>query len=150
MIAKNTTELKRAMQNLLYETMKDLTAQVHSLADEFISDWYDDYDPKTYKRTYQLLHSCIATDVKQSKNKFKSKVLLDYNSMHHNGLQKGFSEKAILDRADQGLHGTSFSQNGKKGLKLWQPTEKEISNTTFLLDKFREHLVSKGFSVEIK
>ncbi len=52
--------------------------------------------------------------------------------------------------AEQGLHGTSFPQNGNKSLGLWKPTEKEISNTTFLLDKFKEHLVSKGFSVKIK
>ncbi len=95
MIVKNQSELKKSMQNLLYETMKDLTSQVHSLADEFIYAWYDDYDPKTYKRTYQLFHSCIATDIKQSKNIFKSKVLLDYNHMHHKGLQKGFSEKTF-------------------------------------------------------
>ena len=145
MIVRNQTELKLAMQQVLKQGMEDLTKEVHSLANEFIHKWYDDYDPKIYGRTYQLFKSCIATEVVQSGSTFKSYILLDSSKMHH-GLPIGYTEEDVILAAEKGLHGTDHAQKGKKRVSIFSPTQKEIEDTTFALDKFKEFLLENGFS----
>ena len=147
MIVKNQTELKLAMQQVLKQGMEDLTKEVHSLANEFIHKWYDDYDPKIYGRTYQLFKACIATEVVQSGSKFKSYILLDSSKMHH-GLPIGYTEEDVILAAEKGLHGTDHAQKGKKKRpvqRLFSPTRKHLKNTTFIMDEFKEYLENNGF-----
>lgn len=133
------------MQNALMDIMKDTTKQVHLLADKFISEWYDDYEPKVYKRTYQLMHSCIATDVQRRGNTFKSAVYLDTSKMHHD-ITGGYTELDIVKNADKGLHGVNYARNGKTGIKLWQPLEDSVNNKHEMLESFKKYLIDNGFS----
>ena len=82
-IVASKSELTAVMDKVLQEGLEKVKVIIKQTIDEFIRMWYDDYTPKKYQRTYQLLNACTSTELKKKGNKYSVQIYMDYRNMHH-------------------------------------------------------------------
>jgi hypothetical protein len=77
----NMSELTAALMPTM-ESMVDLMAErVYETLNYFLLDFYNDYDPVSYRRSYDLLRSAVKVEPKRVGNKVVASVYIDYDSM---------------------------------------------------------------------
>lgn len=145
MIVKNGQELKTEMMKVLSGGMEEIRKTALELAKEFVEDWYNDYSPARYKRTYQILKNCISTDIEIRGTNLRFYVLIDTSKMHHD-LESSFSEMDILSNASKGIHGIKYAQKGKTQVKLWEQMKMEVDSPECFYGEFVDYLHGKGFN----
>lgn len=96
--------------------------RVYQVIDRFVKQYYAEYPPEVYERTYQLYRSLVKSDVKSTANGWVAEVYfdldaLDYHIKRLNGREysnKGWSEEKTLSAAAHGSHGGYVS-----GTAIW-------------------------------
>lgn len=151
-------QLKKAIDEEIKITVKNLSEKIHELAQDFIEQWYEDYTPTAYERTRQLLESCTLIDVKRNGVGYEAYVMLDSSKMHHANKPKNKSigakpfktEEDIYRMADNPtnpMHGTNKPVKGNNGVRLWQPVVDELTDGDKLINAFGDYLESRGFNI---
>ena len=122
----------------------DLTKE---LIDSFINQWYNDYTPTVYERTYQLLNAVIRTDVQKSGNKMNVTIYLDKSLLAYDTDTDG-----ILQAADNGLHGSinNHYEEGERHVRLWSDSIEQIKDTEMIFTAFENYLKNKGYDIKRK
>ena len=123
--------------------------QVYQIIDRFVKEYYSEYSPEVYERTYQLYRSLVKSDVVSTGNGWKAYVYfdidqLDYAMKRVNGRNipnSGWSEEKTLSAAAHGSHGGYTS-----GTAIWDDSlpivNKEIVNI------LRRTLIENGIPVK--
>lgn len=127
------------------EAVKKAQLEVYAIIDRFLMEYYAEFDPVMYERTYQLLHSLVKSDVKATGNGYVAEVyfdvsLLDYSMKMVNGVSvpnKGWSEQATLESAAHGSHGGYIG-----GTAVWDSPLKIIDAKA--IEILKKHLISVG------
>lgn len=68
---------------------------------EFIQKYYDEYDPSSYRRTFQFLDSVVNSKVFTEGGKYIVDIYIDWQNIHY----KYSDTKQIIEWANEGLHG---------------------------------------------
>ena len=63
MLIKNDTQLKRVMQQAAKQALSEVEEQIKVCIDNYVRQYYTEYTPHQYKRTYQFLRSITKTEV---------------------------------------------------------------------------------------
>lgn len=87
--------------------------KIYQVIDRFVKEYYAEFDPVMYERTYQLYRSLVKSDVTRTSNGWEAEVYfdidaLDYHMKRVNGVEvpnKGWSEEKTLWAAAHGSHG---------------------------------------------
>jgi 5'-deoxynucleotidase YfbR-like HD superfamily hydrolase len=87
--------------------------QVYQIIDRFVKEYYSEWSPEFYERTYQLYKSLVKSEIEKTSNGYKARVYfdldkLDYYMKTFNGEpipNKGWSEEKTLWSAAHGWHG---------------------------------------------
>ena len=146
---RSSKELKDYIIGKSYQAMQRAEEYVYSLIDQYLHDFYNDYVPDKYKRTRQLLHSLVKSDIRKSGNGWESYVYFDCTSLKYikpsnkepvDGIQV-VSAAAKGEHGAEGLH-TEFGT----GVNIWN-TPVEIINSEFI-EKFKEYLIDAGIPVK--
>ena len=64
---KNMKELNKALQPVLLKMTDLLAARVYETLNYFLQDYYAGYDPSSYQRTLDFLHSAVKVDAQSYK-----------------------------------------------------------------------------------
>ena len=97
--------------------------KVFKIIEDFLLQYYMEFSPEVYVRTYQLLCSLVKTDIKQTANGWVAEIYydvsrLDYSVKTLNGIgtwaNKNWSEQQTLEAAAHGSHGGWVS-----GTAIW-------------------------------
>jgi hypothetical protein len=96
--------------------------KVFLIINRFVKEYYAEFSPAVYERTYQLFRSLVKTDVKSTGNGWVAEVYFDVNALDYhmkrvNGVEvpnKGWSEEETLAAAARGEHG-----GYKVGTAIW-------------------------------
>ena len=98
--------------------------KVYQVIDRFVKEYYAEYDPIVYERTYQLYRSLVKADIQQTANGWEAEIYfdldaLDYHMRRMNGKwysrkDNSWSEQKTLSSAAHGHHGGKYA-----GTAIW-------------------------------
>lgn len=143
-IINNMNDLQKA----LMPTMKGMTGvladRVHETLNYFLQEYYNSYNPSSYRRQYDFLRSAIKVEPKVVGNSVVASVYIDTDSMDDYYNATGVQ---VATWANQGLHGGL--DTGEDTPHVWDDTMDETVNNGELLKLAVEYLKKKGFSVTV-
>ena len=138
---KNMKELSKALQPTLLKMNDQLAERVYETLNYFLLDYYAGYEPSSYQRTKDFLHSAIKVNAEPYKGGVRASVYIDTDSM--NSYEK-VSGLQVAKWANEGLHGGLETDHKPH---VWQDTIDNTVNNGELLKLAVDYLKSKGFSV---
>ncbi len=138
---KNINELARALQPTLLQMTDQLAERVYETLNYFLQDYYSGYDPSSYQRTKDFLHSAVKVDAHPYKGGVKASVYIDYDALDS---YKGVTGYQVAKWANEGLHGGMEVDHKPH---IWDDTMRETVDNGELLRMAVDYLKSHGFSV---
>lgn len=138
----NMDDLEKALMPAMVKMVDQLAERVYEVLNYFLQEYYDSYDPKSYRRQYDLLRSAVKVEPKIKGNKVIASVFIDTDSMDDYYNATG---EQVARWANQGLHGGMAT--GGKTPRVWDDTLDSTVNNGELLRLAADYLRSKGFSV---
>lgn len=140
----NMNELEKALMPTMSKMVDTLAERVYETLNYFLQEYYDSYDPKSYRRQYDFLRSAVKVESKIKGNKVVASVYIDTDSMDDYYNATG---EQVARCANQGLHGGLAV--GTKTPRVWNDTMDETVNNGELLRLAVEYLRNQGFSVRV-
>ena len=139
----NIDELQAALMPEMKKMVDVLAERVYETLNFFLQEYYNSYDPTSYRRQYDFLHSAVKVDSKIKGNKVEAYVYIDYNAMNN---YKNVSGLQVVTWANEGLHGGL--DVGNRTPHVWEATMNNTVDNGKLLSLAVEYLKSKGFNVK--
>lgn len=140
----NMMDLEKALMPDMAKMVDELAERVYETLNYFLQEYYNSYDPKSYRRQYDFLRSAVKVEPKVKGNKVVASVFIDTDSMDNYYNATG---EQVARWANQGLHGGL--DTGSKTPRVWDDTLESIVNNGELLKLAADYLRSKGFSVRV-
>ena len=138
----NMDELEKALQPVLTGMTNEMTERVYQTLNYFLQEYYNSYNPKSYRRQFDFLRSAVKTKAKMSGNKVVASVYIDTDAMDDYYNATGYEVAAWANR---GLHGGL--DTGGNTPHVWDDTSDETVNNGELLRLAVDYLKSKGITV---
>lgn len=140
----NMNDLEKALMPTMSKMVDTLAERVYETLNYFLQEYYNSYDPKSYRRQYDLLRSVVKVEPKIRGSKVTASVFIDTDSMDNYYNATG---EQVARWANQGLHGGL--DTGSKTPRVWDDTMDSTVNNGELLRLAADYLRSKGFSVRV-
>ncbi|MSS11720.1 hypothetical protein FYJ38_24240 [Clostridium sp. WB02_MRS01] len=140
----NMNELAAALKPTMLGMVDEMTERVYQTLNYFLQEYYNDYNPKYYRRQYDFLRSAVKVEPKVKGNKVIASVYIDTDSMDN---YYGATGDQVATWANQGLHG-GFDV-GDNTPHVWDDTIENTVNNGELLRLAVTYLKSKGFLVKL-
>lgn len=120
--------------------------KIYQILDMFVKEFYSDYDPVMYERTYQLYRSLVKTDVYLIRNGYEAEVYFDLSSLNYITGAKPSGEQ-VMDAAAYGGHGADGLRvvSGKSGADIWNGVIPVLS--TEAINILKEELIAQGVPI---
>ena len=145
MLINNANELNNMLKKVAMEAMNQVREQVSDCIDKFIKQYYAEYKPEQYYRTYQFFDSLVVPSVKANGNTLTCEIYLDPGSMNY----KNASGQAVLEMIDHGYH--AMRRMGAPydipGTAVWSESVSYIEKYDLVIGTFKKYLESEGFTV---
>lgn len=138
----NMNQLQAALMPTMVKMVDELAERVYQTLNYFLQEYYNSYDPKSYRRQYDFLRSAVKVEPKIKGSKVTASVYIDTESMDNYYNATGYQ---VANWANQGLHGGL--DTGGNTPHVWDDTLKETVDNGELLKLTIEYLRSKGISV---
>lgn len=147
MVFKNEQELQYFLFDKCYDALEDSLSIVYDIIDGFIKDFYADYTPEMYLRTYQLYCSLVKTEVVRTGNHFEGSVYFDYSSLEYITGNKP-SGRQVMDAAAYGNHGASGLRmvSGETGVSIWADPVRILSKEA--IEILKDALIRNGIPIK--
>lgn len=137
-------ELEKVLMGEMAKMVDVLAERVYQTLNFFLQEYYNSYDPVSYRRQYDFLRSAVKVEPKIKGDKVEAAVYIDTDSMDNYYNASGYQ---VASWANQGLHGGMNVGNNTP--HVWDDTMDETVNNGELLKLAMEYLKSKGFSVRV-
>lgn len=138
----NMDELAKALQPVMVGMVDELAERVYQTLNYFLQEYYNSYDPKSYRRQYDFLVSAVKVEPKIKGNTVEASVYIDIDAMDNYYNATGYQ---VATWANQGLHGGL--DTGSNTPHVWDDTIDKTVNNGELLKLAIEYLKKKGISV---
>jgi len=139
----NMDELEKALLPTMSKMVDMMADRVYKTLNYFLQEYYNSYNPVSYRRQYDFLRSAVKVEPKIIRGKVVASVYIDYESMDNyydaSGLQ-------VATWANQGLHGGLDVGNNTP--HVWNDTMDSTISNGELLRLAINYLRSKGFTVK--
>lgn len=140
----NMDELEKALLPQMTKMVSVLADRVYETLNYFLQEYYNSYNPKSYRRQYDFLRSAVKVEPKIVRSKVIASVYIDYENLDDYYEASGYD---VVNWANQGLHGGLDTGNNTP--HVWDDTMDETVNNGKLLRLAIQYLKSKGFSVRV-
>lgn len=133
MLIHNSAELKAILLPKIKESVRQTQMQVYDIIDTVLQDFYNDYTPEQYHRTYQLLHSLVHSEIEEIPNGYRATVYFDYTKIDYTNRKfkkKWSGEKEMEFGGVRGLRGYRGKGHSIpiRAPKFWLDPKNEIDN----------------------
>ena len=98
----NMKDLEKALMPIMVKMVDELAERVYETLNYFLQEYYDSYDPVSYRRTKDFLYSAIKVEPKVVGNEVEASVYIDTDSMDNYYNATG---EQVARWANQGTHG---------------------------------------------
>ena len=139
---KSMDELSKALMPTMTKMVDVLAERVYETLNYFLQEYYNSYDPVSYRRQYDFLRSAVKVEPKVQGNKVTASVYIDTDSMDNYYNATG---EQVAMWANQGTHGGTISGNNTP--HVWDDTMRDTVDNVELLRLALDYLRSKGISV---
>lgn len=140
----NMDELEKALLSQMTKMVGAMADRVYETLNYFLQEYYNSYNPKSYRRQYDFLRSAVKVEPKIVKGKVIASVYIDYENLDDYYEASGYD---VVNWANQGLHGGL--DTGSNTPHVWDDTMDETINNGELLKLAIQYLKSNGFSVRV-
>lgn len=142
---RNMNDLSKAFIPILKGMIREEAEIVYQTLNYFLLEYYNGYDPISYRRQYGFLRSAVKVEPKVSGNKVTSYVYIDTDSMENYYNASGIQ---VATWANKGLHGGMKA--GNKIPHVWDDTIRTTIGNGDLLRLAVNYLRSQGITVQIR
>lgn len=154
MVFKSAKELENYILSHSKAAIEQAREKVYDVIAGFLFKYYDEFEPKVYERTLQLLSSLVKENVVPTKNGWKTEVYfdikaLDYSTKLRNGIKvpnKGWSEEATLHEAMVGhSHGGYVNPYGEN-TAIWTSSMEVLDKDA--IETLKQELINAGIPIK--
>lgn len=145
MVFKNEAQLKSFLLSKCQNALIKAQEQVYQIIDRFVKEFYAEYPPEMYERTYQLYRSLVKSDIVSTGNGYKAEVYFDLSSLDYVTGSRPSGEQ-VMGAAEWGRHGAmGLAVADFKGTSIWhEPLEILNAEAINILKKM---LISEGIPI---
>lgn len=140
----NMDQLATALAPTLEKMVDQMAERVYETLNHFLLEYYNSYNPISYRRTKDYLYSAVKVEPKIIKNKVVASVYIDMDSMDDYYNATGYQ---VATWANEGLHGGLDVGNNTP--HVWDEMMENTVDNGELLRLAVAYLKSKGFSVRV-
>ncbi len=98
----NMDELAKALQPVMMGMTNKSADRVYETLNYFLQEYYNSYDPVSYRRQYDFLRSAVKVDARLVGNKVAASVYIDTDAVDDYYNATGYQ---VATWANQGIHG---------------------------------------------
>jgi hypothetical protein len=148
MTFKNENELKAFFMQKCKNAIMQTQNKVYAIIKKALVEFYGDYDPVLYERTYQLLHSLVKSEIRQVRNGYRADVYFDLSSIDYmtGNMPTGHQ---VMKAAEHGMHGAVGKDlqyvAGNSGVDIWNSPMQKIDAQ--VIDMIVRELKAQGIPV---
>lgn len=139
----NMKELEKAIMPDLIKMVDTMAERVYETLNYFLQEYYNSYNPVSYRRQYDYLRSAVKVKPKVVRNKVVAYVYIDTDSMNNYYNATG---EQVATWANEGLHGGLDVGNNTP--HVWNDTMRETVENGELLKEAIKYLKNKGYTVK--
>ena len=146
MVFKNEAELRNYVLPKMKNAIVKAQAQVYQIVDRFVKEFYAEYPPEVYERTYQLYRSLVKSNIIPTKNGYEAEVYFDLSSIDYVTGSRPSGEQ-VMGAAEWGRHGAmGLAVADFKGTSIWhEPLDILNAEAINILKKM---LISEGIPIK--
>lgn len=124
MVFKSEKELKEFILKKCKNALIKSQEQVYQIINRFIKEFYAEFSPEMYERTYQLYRSLVKSEIIYTGNGYEAKVYFDLSSIGYETGSRPSGEQ-VMQAAEWGRHGAmGLAVADFKGTSIWhEPLE---------------------------
>ena len=153
MVFKNRRELIDFLCDKAYNALRNAQTVVYDIIQDYLQQFYADYDPVLYNRTEQLLRSLVKGDIRASADGFVADIYFDLSSLNYATGNNPTGEQ-VMKAAAQGLHGAIGSNllyvdptiSGGTGVSVWNDPLNVLDAEAIRI--LRDRLVEEGIPIK--
>ena len=145
MVFHSMDELKQYILLRSGSALRQTVEQVYQIIDRFVKEFYAEYSPEMYERTYQLYRSLVKTDIQPTGNGWKAEVYFDYSSLVYTSGSRP-SGLQVMNAAAHGGHGAEGLHIESGGIAIWD--EPMIILQTQAIETLKRMLIANGIPVK--
>lgn len=144
MIIKNVSDINKALKIIAEQALKEAEEEVHRCIENFVRQYYSEYSPTVYQRTYQFMDSIVKTSVKTKGSEIYCEVYIDTNLDY-----KDATGQEVVEMINQGYHAMKKfgASRDIKGTKVWNESMEFIDKFQIFINTFKESLIKQGLDV---
>jgi hypothetical protein len=145
MVFKNEEQLKSFLLQKCKNALIKSQEQVYQIINRFVKEFYAEYNPEMYERTYQLFSSLVKSDIIQTGSGYEAQVYFDLSSLDYVTGARPSGEQ-VMGAAEWGRHGAmGLAVADFKGTSIWhEPLEILNAQAINILKKM---LISEGIPI---
>lgn len=147
MVFKNEKQLESFLLNKCRLAILKAQDEIYSIIKRFLYQYYNDYDPIIYQRTYQLLQSLVQSRIVSSGKGYKAEVYFNIDGLNYlDGRQP--SGKQVMDAAAEGWHGAEgmLVVAGDTGISAWNDPIRVLDSEA--INILKNMLISEGVPIK--
>lgn len=111
MVFKNEKQLESFLMKQSRQALMKAQDKVYSIIKQFVRQFYNEYDPIVYERTYQLLESLVQSRIVSDGKGYKAEIYFNIDGLKYSTGAKPSGEQ-VMEAAKQGAHGAMGRANG--------------------------------------
>lgn len=145
MVFKNEEQLKSFLLQKCKNALIKSQEQVYQIINRFVKEFYAEYNPEMYERTYRLFSSLVKSDIIQTGSGYEAQVYFDLSSLDYVTGARPSGEQ-VMGAAEWGRHGAmGLAVADFKGTSIWhEPLEILNAQAINILKKM---LISEGIPI---
>lgn len=147
MVFKSQKELESFLMKKFRLAILKAQDEVYVIIKKFLYQYYTDYSPEQYDRTYQLLQSLVQSRIVSDGKGYTAEIYFDIDGLNYVTGSKPSGEQ-VMDAAAYGGHGAEGLRvvSGNTGVSAWNdPIQKLNAEAINILKKM---LVSEGVPIK--
>lgn len=146
MVFKNEAELKAFLLKKCKNALVKSQEQVYQIIDRFVKEFYAEFSPEMYERTYQLYRSLVKSDIVSTGNGYEAQVYFDLSSLDYVTGSKPSGEQ-VMQAAEWGRHGAmGLAVADFKGTSIWHEPKAILDAEA--INILKKMLISEGIPIK--
>ena len=97
MVFNSKKDLEKYLLSKMEDAVFESQAIVYDVLEAFINNFYDEFEPKVYNRTFQLYKSLVKSKIEKVGNGYKAVEYFDASRLNH--VESELSDERILEIA---------------------------------------------------